>query len=167
MRKGIDGLASLIQQEYQLELYEDAVFLFCGNRQDRFKLLYWDGDGFLLCYKRIENGKLKWPRTKDEVRTLTNQQVRWLLEAMEEAVKAYPRFAEQAFVIKPKSTNYGLGIPISCAFLVVFCNKISSIQGGEKFWKLQIRCFSCFKKPIKPIKHNNKPFRILQLKSNY
>ena len=57
-------------------------FLFCGNRQDRFKLLYWDGDGFLLCYKRIENGKLKWPRTKDEVRTLTNQQVRWLLEGL-------------------------------------------------------------------------------------
>ncbi|MCC9081438.1 IS66 family insertion sequence element accessory protein TnpB [Enterococcus faecium] len=82
LRKGIDGLASLIQQEYQLELYEDAVFLFCGNRQDRFKLLYWDGDGFLLCYKRIENGKLKWPRTKDEVRTLTNQQVRWLLEGL-------------------------------------------------------------------------------------
>ncbi|BDP75159.1 transposase (plasmid) [Enterococcus faecium] len=70
LRKGIDGLASLIQQEYQLELYEDAVFL------------YWDGDGFLLCYKRIENGKLKWPRTKDEVRTLTNQQVRWLLEGL-------------------------------------------------------------------------------------
>ncbi|BDP69407.1 hypothetical protein EfmAA94_05800 [Enterococcus faecium] len=44
--------------------------------------LYWDGDGFLLCYKRIENGKLKWPRTKDEVRTLTNQQVRWLLEGL-------------------------------------------------------------------------------------
>ncbi|WP_407862456.1 IS66 family insertion sequence element accessory protein TnpB [Enterococcus faecium] len=44
MRKGIDGLASLIQQEYQLELYEDAVFLFCGNRQDvtksvRFKVV--------------------------------------------------------------------------------------------------------------------------------
>nr|WLE91925.1 hypothetical protein EDCHOGCM_00030 [Enterococcus faecium] len=58
------------------------LFLFCGNRQDRFKLLYWDGDGFLLCYKRIENGKLKWPRTKDEVRTLTNQQVRWLLEGL-------------------------------------------------------------------------------------
>nr|WP_265160781.1 IS66 family insertion sequence element accessory protein TnpB [Enterococcus faecium] len=30
----------------------------------------------------MENGKLKWPRTKDEVRTLTNQQVRWLLEGL-------------------------------------------------------------------------------------
>ncbi|WP_423778638.1 IS66 family insertion sequence element accessory protein TnpB, partial [Enterococcus faecium] len=37
LRKEIDCLASLIQQEYQLELYEDAVFLFCGNRQYRFK----------------------------------------------------------------------------------------------------------------------------------
>ncbi|TKM94592.1 IS66 family insertion sequence element accessory protein TnpB, partial [Enterococcus faecium] len=52
------------------------------NRQDRFNHLYWDGDGFLLSYKRIENGKLKWPRTKDEVRPLTNQQVRWLLEGL-------------------------------------------------------------------------------------
>ncbi len=39
--------------------------------------------------------------------------------------------------------------PISCAFLVVFCNKISSIQGGEKFWKLRMRCFSCFKEAHK------------------
>ncbi|MGN4172072.1 IS66 family insertion sequence element accessory protein TnpB [Enterococcus faecium] len=46
-------LASLIQQEYQLELYEDAVFIL-REPSDCFKLLYWDGDGFLLCYKRIE-----------------------------------------------------------------------------------------------------------------
>ena len=32
---------------------------------------------------------------------------------------------------------------------MVFCNKISSIQGGEKFWKLQIRCFSCFQEAHK------------------
>ncbi|MBA1326305.1 IS66 family insertion sequence element accessory protein TnpB [Enterococcus faecium] len=57
-------LASLIQQEYQLRALQKMPFLFCRNHQDHFKLLYWDGDGFLLCYKRIENGKLKWPRTK-------------------------------------------------------------------------------------------------------
>lgn len=83
LRKGMDGLASLIQQEYELDVYEDAVFLFCGNRTDRFKLLYWDGDGFLLGYKRIENGKLKWPRKKEEIRTLTSQQIRWLLEGLQ------------------------------------------------------------------------------------
>ncbi|WP_414625396.1 IS66 family insertion sequence element accessory protein TnpB [Enterococcus faecium] len=104
LRKGIDGLASLIQQEYQLELYEDAVFLFCGNRQDRFKLLYWDGDGFLLCYKRIENGKLKWPRTKeDEVRTLTNQQVRWFVRRIKY------RSTSSYFARKKKRSFFKLG----------------------------------------------------------
>ncbi|WP_438759574.1 IS66 family insertion sequence element accessory protein TnpB [Enterococcus sp. AZ194] len=51
LRRGIDGLASLLQQEYKLDVYSDALFLFCGNRCDCFKILYWDGDRFLLCYK--------------------------------------------------------------------------------------------------------------------
>ncbi|MGT2829351.1 IS66 family insertion sequence element accessory protein TnpB [Streptococcus hillyeri] len=40
------------------------VFLFCGGRKDRFKALYWDGQGFWLLYKRFENGKLTWPNTE-------------------------------------------------------------------------------------------------------
>ena len=62
MRKGIDGLASIVQYEYNIYLYENAIFLFCGGKSDRFKALYWDGDGFMLLYKRINDGKLKWPR---------------------------------------------------------------------------------------------------------
>jgi transposase len=82
LRRGIDGLASIIHEQYQLDVYDDALFLFCGNRTDRFKMLHWDGDGFLLLYKRLENGSLQWPRQRDEVRQLTNQQVRWLLEGL-------------------------------------------------------------------------------------
>lgn len=82
LRRGIDGLASIIQQDYDLDVYDNAIFLFCGNRSDRYKMLYWDGDGFLLCYKRIENGKLKWPRKKEEVRLLSSQQIRWLLDGL-------------------------------------------------------------------------------------
>ncbi|RSU09495.1 IS66 family insertion sequence element accessory protein TnpB [Vagococcus acidifermentans] len=82
LRKGIDGLAGIVQQDYQMDVYDDAIFLFCGRRSDRFKLLYWDGDGWLLCYKRIENGRLQWPRKKDEVRQLTHQQIRWLLDGL-------------------------------------------------------------------------------------
>lgn len=93
LRRGIDGLASIIQQEYQLDVCDDAVFLFCGNRCDRFKMLYWDGDGFLLCYKRIENGRLKWPRKKEEVKQLSLQQIRWVLDGLSihqpRAIKAY------------------------------------------------------------------------------
>lgn len=67
MRRGIDGLAGIISNDYGLQVYSKSVFLFCGRRADRYKGLYWDGDGFMLLYKRIENGKLQWPRNDNEV----------------------------------------------------------------------------------------------------
>lgn len=82
LRRGIDGLATIVQNDYQLDVYSDALFLFCGGRSDRFKMLYWDGDGFLLFYKRLENGKLHWPRQRQEVKQLTQQQLRWLFEGL-------------------------------------------------------------------------------------
>ena len=82
MRKGIDGLASIVQYEYDMDLYDDAIFLFCGGKSDRFKALYWYGDGFILLYKRINDGKLKWLRKSEEIMKLCNQQLRWLLEGL-------------------------------------------------------------------------------------
>ena len=80
MRCGIDGLASVISDQYNLDLFSDAIFLFCGRKKDRYKALYWDRDGFMLLYKRIENGHLQWPKDQDEVKKLTSQELRWLLE---------------------------------------------------------------------------------------
>ena len=51
MRCGIDGLAGIITDKYNLDLFNDALFLFCGRKKDRFKALYWDKDGFILLYK--------------------------------------------------------------------------------------------------------------------
>ena len=73
MRKGIDGLASIVQYEYNMDLYVNAIFLFCSGKSDRFKALYCDGDGFMLLYKRINAGKLKWPRKSEEIIKLSNQ----------------------------------------------------------------------------------------------
>ena len=57
LRRGIDGLASIIKFNFQLDPYEkDFLFLFCGRRSDRIKGLVWEGDGFLLLYKRLELG---------------------------------------------------------------------------------------------------------------
>ena len=56
LRRGIDGLASIVQSQFQLDPFQKMLFLFCGRRQDRIKGLYWEGDGFLLLYKRLENG---------------------------------------------------------------------------------------------------------------
>lgn len=82
LRRGIDGLASVIMNIYKLDPYENSIFLFCGSRLDRYKGLYWDGDGFYLLYKRIENGKLQWPRDSTEARKLSKQEIRWLLEGL-------------------------------------------------------------------------------------
>ena len=82
MRCGIDGLAGIITDKYNLDLFNDALFLFCGRKKDRFKALYWDKDGFILLYKRIEKGNLQWPRNQEEVKNLTHQELRWLLEGL-------------------------------------------------------------------------------------
>ena len=53
MRKSIDGLAAIVQQQFKLDLFSDSLFLFCGRRRDYLKALLWEGDGFLLFYKRL------------------------------------------------------------------------------------------------------------------
>lgn len=46
------------------------------------KALLWEGDGFILLYKRLENGSFKWPRDETEVKPITWQQFRWLMEGL-------------------------------------------------------------------------------------
>ena len=68
MRKSIDGLAAIIQQQFQLDLFSSSAFLFCGRRRDRLKVLLWEEDGFLLLYQ--------------EVRDLTHEQYIWLMQGL-------------------------------------------------------------------------------------
>ncbi len=82
MRKSIDGLAAIIQQNMKLDPFQNSVFLFCGKRRDRMKALYWEGDGFVLLYKRLECSSFQWPRNEEAVRSLTFQEFRWLLEGL-------------------------------------------------------------------------------------
>lgn len=82
MRKQIDGLAAIVQQNFQLDPFQNALFLFCERQRDRMKALYWEGDGFLLLYKRLEGGSFQWPKTTEDVREITRQQYRWLVEGL-------------------------------------------------------------------------------------
>jgi transposase len=82
MRKSIDGLAAIVQQSFRLNPYQSNLFLFCGRRRDRMKALYWEGDGFVLLYKRLEGGNFQWPRDAEAVRSITYQEFRWLLEGL-------------------------------------------------------------------------------------
>lgn len=80
LRKGIDGLAMIIGDKYKQNPFEKGtLFLFCGQRLDRIKGLLWMGTGFLLLYKRFEDGRLSWPRTTQEAAELTEEQFHYLM----------------------------------------------------------------------------------------
>lgn len=80
LRKGIDGLAQLIGTKYDMNPFEkNVLFLFCGGRGDRIKGLLWEGNGFLLLYKRLEDGSFSWPRTPEEAMQLTREQYKMLM----------------------------------------------------------------------------------------
>jgi len=96
MRKSIDGLAAIIQQNFRLDVFSGSLFLFCGKQCDRIKALLWEEDGFVLLYKRLENGKYKWPRDSDEARQITKQEFRWLMEGLS---------IEQKTAIRPARTG--------------------------------------------------------------
>ncbi|MBT9020299.1 IS66 family insertion sequence element accessory protein TnpB [Lactobacillus delbrueckii subsp. bulgaricus] len=80
MRRGIDSLAYIVRKSFHLDPFPGCIFLFCGSRKDRFKSLYWDGQGFWSLYKRFENGKLAWPNNEAEVRELSEEQVMRLMQ---------------------------------------------------------------------------------------
>ena len=81
LRRGIDGLASIIRYQFQLDPHDkNTLFLFCGRRSDRIKALLWEGDGFLLLYKRVESGHFTWPRSSTELRSLSAEQFHWLMQ---------------------------------------------------------------------------------------
>ena len=82
LRRGIDGLAAIVTQQFGAQLNEESLFLFCGRRTDRIKALYWSGDGYLLLYKRLSNGSFQWPRSEAELRLLDPQTFRWLMEGL-------------------------------------------------------------------------------------
>jgi transposase len=84
LRRGIDGLASIIRFQFNLEPYDkNTLFIFCGRRCDRIKALLWEGDGFLLMYKRLDNGAFDWPRSADEALEISADQYRMLMQGLD------------------------------------------------------------------------------------
>lgn len=68
MMKQIDGLSALVTAKFRLDSFSNLVFLFCGRNTKVMKALHWEGDGFVLLYKRLENGRFKWPRDESEAK---------------------------------------------------------------------------------------------------
>jgi transposase len=61
LRRSFDGLAEQVRQHLQGDPLSGHVFVFRNKRSDRIKLLYWDEDGYVIVYKRLEAGTFRWP----------------------------------------------------------------------------------------------------------
>lgn len=85
LRRGIDGLAGIVKSRFNLDPFQkDILFLFCGRKTDRIKGLVWEGDGFLLLYKRLEcAGSFRWPRNAEEAAEITEEQLHLLMKGCE------------------------------------------------------------------------------------
>lgn len=82
-RKGHDGLAALAQEALKLDPYSGVVIVFRAKRADRLKLIYWDGTGLVMTYKRLEEGKFVWPAISDGVLHLSRAQHEALFEGLD------------------------------------------------------------------------------------
>ena len=81
LRYGIDSLAAIIERRYHMNLFvPNTLFLFCGRSASKIKGLLWEGDGFLLLYKRVESGHFTWPRSSDDLKSMSAEQFLWLMQ---------------------------------------------------------------------------------------
>ena len=83
MRKGMDGLAALVQTALTENPFSGHVFVFRGRRGDLVKLLWWSGDGMNLFAKRLERGRFVWPQAMSGTVSLSAAQVSMLLEGID------------------------------------------------------------------------------------
>src|SRR3954468_9941457 len=81
-RKGMDGLAALVQQALRADPFAGEVFIFRPKRADRVKLLVFDGTGLVLVTKRLEVGRFSWPSPAEGVVRLSAAQLATLLEGL-------------------------------------------------------------------------------------
>ncbi len=83
MRKAINGLSMIVEENFDDDLFSGNLFAFCNRRRDIIKILFWGQNGFCLWHKRLEKDRFYWPESEDEVVNISGQQLSWLLAGLD------------------------------------------------------------------------------------
>ncbi len=83
MRKQINGLSVIVEEEFNDTPFSGNLFLFCNKTRRRLKILYWDRNGFCLWLKRLEQDRFPWPRNREEVLEITKEDLFMLLDGID------------------------------------------------------------------------------------
>jgi transposase len=89
-RKGVNGLVLLVEETLKSNPYDGTIFVFRSKRNDRLKLLTWDGTGVVLATKWLEAGRFTWPAIQDGVMRLSAAKMALLLAGLDWSKVAQP-----------------------------------------------------------------------------
>ena len=93
LRKSFDTLAEVVRQQLQGDPLSGQLFVFRNKRGDRVKLLYWDEDGFVIVYKRLEAGTFRFPSAQAAGVEIRAADLQMLLDGVDlESVKRSRRY---------------------------------------------------------------------------
>lgn len=82
-RKQIDGLVMLIASELSHNPTSGECYVFRNRKRDKIKLLWYDSNGFWLCYKRLASNRFQFPSSSELTWELTRDELSWLLSGLD------------------------------------------------------------------------------------
>lgn len=82
-RMSIDGLSQFIQREKNSHLHDGSIYVFYNTNQDKIKCLFWDRNGFVLYYKRLDKCKFKLKKMLNSIENITAEELEILLSGFE------------------------------------------------------------------------------------
>ena len=92
MRKSIDKLSQVVAEEFDNNIMDGDIYLFMNKKRDKIKILYWDKNGFWLCYKRLEKELFQMPKIIGKAMEITMEQMQWLLSGLNiERIKGFKK----------------------------------------------------------------------------
>ena len=98
MRNGFDGLSGIVRNHMCGDPQAGDVFVFVNRVRTHVKLLYWDGDGFVLFAKRLERGTFAFRASQEHARELRRAELMLMLEGIDRIdTRPRLRFAQNNF----------------------------------------------------------------------